>query len=265
MVKCPHLESMIPLKISGRNVSYAIFSIRKIQPSYCNTKNCLLAKIQDLNSGFRMLIDDEISISLSSLSINDEEFVRAKTRVSFRLEQVPVAIGGINIHGNPQISLPGLTISQLKDIYRGKITNCSQVSGPTQEIQDFSCNPNDRGNPEYFKEYVMEEGNFSALIAQRYERDQTDSICKDAGTPDSIEYGTAAKVCNQDTIKPLHLLNGQNQTVSPCKAKQANLTAFSDDINLITKQLFVISKRNGEDPERAVVAYANMLISDQGQ
>ena len=215
-------------------------------------------------SGIRMLIDDEISVALSSRSIKDEEFARAKTR-GFNLEPVPIAIDGIAMYVNPQISLPGLTVSQLKDIYTGKITNWSQVGGPNQEIKAFSRNPNDGGTPEYFKEHVMEKGDFAASVAQRYVRDQTDSIRTVAETPGGVGYGTAAEVCNQNTVKPLPLLNSQNQTISPCEDKQANLTAFADSTYPITRQLFVVIKRNGGDAERAGVAYANMLLSGEGQ
>jgi len=215
-------------------------------------------------SGIRMLIDDEISVALSSRSIKDEEFARAKTR-GFSLEPVPVAIDGIAIYVNSQVSLPRLTVSQLKDIYTGKITNWNQVGGPNQEIQAFSRNPNDGGTPEYFKEHVMEKGDFPSSIAQRYVRDQTDSIRKVAGTSGGIGYGTAAEVCNQDTIKPLPLLNSQNQPISPCEGQQANLTVFADNTYPITRQLFVIIKRNSRDAEVAGVAYANMLLSSEGQ
>jgi phosphate transport system substrate-binding protein len=45
-----------------------------------------------------------------------------------------VAIDGIAIAVHPDLPVSGLTITQLKDIYTGKIRNWRQVSGPNLAI-----------------------------------------------------------------------------------------------------------------------------------
>lgn len=215
-------------------------------------------------SGIRMLIEGQLSVAQSSRDLKDEEFERAKTR-GFTLEQVAVAIDGIALYVNPQLAIPGLTASQVKDIFTGKITNWSQVGGPNLEIKPFSRNPKDGGTPEFFENQVMSKEPFAASV-EPYVRDTTDSLRKVAGTPGGIGYATASEVCNQSLVKPLPLAKGETQTfISPCNGQQVNLTDFGNDAYPITRRLFVVIRRDGQLDEQAGVAYVNMLLSDEGQ
>ena len=45
------------------------------------------------------------------------------------LKEIPVAIDGIAIAVNFNLNIPGLTVTQLKNIYTGKITNWREVGG----------------------------------------------------------------------------------------------------------------------------------------
>jgi phosphate transport system substrate-binding protein len=176
-----------------------------------------------------------------------------------------VAIDGIALYVNPQLSILGLTVSQVKDIFTGTVTNWSQVGGPNLEIKPFSRDPQDGGTPEYFEEKVMSEESLAESV-QPYVRDTTDSLRQVASTPGGIGYATASEVCNQSLVRPLPLAKGETQTfVSPCQGKQVNLADFANDAYPITRRLFVVIKRDGSSDEQAGVAYVDMLLSDEGQ
>lgn len=70
----------------------------------------------------RMLIENQLAFSQASRSLKDEEIQRAQQR-GLTLKEVPVAIDGIAIAVHPDLPVSGLTITQLKDIYTGKISN----------------------------------------------------------------------------------------------------------------------------------------------
>jgi phosphate transport system substrate-binding protein len=56
--------------------------------------------------------------------------------------------------------------------------------------------------------------------------------------------------------------------VSPCidqVCKAVNKTAFTDGTYPLTRRIFVVIKQDGKLDEQAGVAYANMLLSDEGQ
>ncbi|MHC5937952.1 phosphate ABC transporter substrate-binding protein [Nostoc sp.] len=215
-------------------------------------------------SGIKMLIDGQLSFSQSSRPVKDEEFDSAKKR-NFTLEQKAVAIDGIAFYVHRDLAIPGLTVSQIKDIYTGRITNWSQVGGPAIEITPLSRDPNDGGTPEYFQEKVLKKEAFAPSV-KPYVIDTTTTIRKVAETPGGIGYATASEVCNQSLIEPLPIAKEANQGfVSPCIEKLVNKTDFAKDIYPLTRRLFVVIKGDRTLDEQAGVAYVNLLLSDEGQ
>ncbi len=215
-------------------------------------------------SGIKMLIEGQLNFSQSSRSVKEEEYESAKTR-NFTLEQQAVAIDGIAFYVHRDLAIPGLTVSQIKDIYTGKITNWKQVGGPAIEITPLSRDPNDGGTPEYFQEKVLAKEAFAPSV-QPYAIDTTTAIRKVAQTPGGIGYATASEVCNQSSINSLPIAKDANQGfVSSCIEKLVNKTDFAKDIYPLTRRLFVVIKRDRTLDEQAGVAYVNLLLSDEGQ
>lgn len=216
-------------------------------------------------NGIKMLLEGRLSLAQSSRPVKDDEFQKASVR-GFTLAQIPVAIDGIALYINPQISLPGLTMAQAKDIFTGKITNWREVGGPDLQITPVSRDPKDGGTPEYFEDKVMEKQAFSASV-QPFARDTTASIRQVAKTPGGIGYATASEVCNQASlVKPVAIARESGQPfISSCMGQQVNKAVFANDTYPITRRLFVVIKRDGSFDEQAGVAYANLLLSDEGQ
>lgn len=214
-------------------------------------------------SGIEMLINGQISVAQSSRSLKDEEFKRAQTR-GYSLEQIPIAIDGISIYTNPKLSIPSLTKSQIKDIYIGKVTNWKQLGGPNLPVHPFSRDPKDGGTPDFFEENVMAKQPYGSNV-QPFTRDTTDSIRKVSADLGGIGYATASEVCNQPTVKHLPISEGNKPAVSPCNGAQVNLQIFAQGDYPITRRLFVVIRRDGNLDEQAGVAYANLLLSNEGQ
>ncbi|ACC84976.1 PstS family phosphate ABC transporter substrate-binding protein [Nostoc punctiforme] len=217
-------------------------------------------------SGIKMLIEGQLNFSQSSRPLRDEEYESAKTR-NFTLEQQPIAIDGIAFYVHRDLAIPGLTVSQIKDIYTGRITNWKQVGGPAIEITPLSRDPNDGGTPEYFQEKVLAKEPFASSV-KPYVIDTTTAIRKVAQTPGGISYATASEVCPQTSIKPLSIAKQANQGFVPaCIEKLVNKNDFAKDIYPLTRRLFVVIKRERDRTldEQAGVAYVNLLLSDEGQ
>ncbi|MBR8839925.1 MAG: phosphate ABC transporter substrate-binding protein [Stigonema ocellatum SAG 48.90 = DSM 106950] len=214
--------------------------------------------------GIKMLIDGQLSFSQSSRPVKDDEYKAAKDR-NFQLEQIPVAIDGIAIYVNRQVSISDLKVSQLKDIFTGKIKNWKEVGGSDLAITPISRDPKDGGTPEYFQETVLEKADFADSV-QPYVRDTTSGIKKVATTPGGISYATASEVCDQSLVKVLSIGREFNQGfVAACNNKEVNKIDFAKDTYPITRRLFVVIKRDGRLDEQSGVAYANMLLTDEGQ
>jgi phosphate transport system substrate-binding protein len=225
-------------------------------------------------SGIRMLLDGQLTFAQSSRPLTDEEYQRAQQR-GFSLQQVPVAIEGLAIAVNPNLPVAGLTLSQLRDIYTGQITNWQQVGGPDLAIVPFSRRLEDGGTVEFFMDNVLDGAAFGNTVQQV--SNTTDALRRLANTPGGIYYASAPEVVPQCTVKPLPLARQSNEFVAPYQAplimpeqcptqrNQLNVEAFRSGQYPITRQLFVVIKQNGGIDQQAGEAYASLLLTTQGQ
>lgn len=226
------------------------------------------------SSGIKMLLNGQLAFSQSSRSIKDEEFKQAQAK-GFTLKEIPVAIDGIAVAVNPNLNIPGLTVAQLKDIYTGKLTNWSQVGGTNLKITPYSRRLSEGGTIEFFAENVLEGQKFGTNV--QFIPTTTQALREVANNPGGIYYASAPEVVPQCTVKPLSLLSGTNQLTPPYQEpfislsrcpqerNQLNAAAFQSGQYPITRRLFVIVKQNGQSDQQAGVAYANLLLTTQGQ
>ncbi|BDI19128.1 phosphate ABC transporter substrate-binding protein [Nostoc cf. commune SO-36] len=225
-------------------------------------------------TGIRMLIDNQLAFSQSSRSVKAEENTEAKQK-EFSLKEISVAIDGIAIAVNHNLNIPGLTVAQLKEIYTGKITNWQQVGGPNLPITVYSRSQEAGGTVEFFVENVLNKANFGSNV--NYIGTTTEAVRKIAMNTGAIYYASAPEVVPQCTIKslPLGRTSGQfvppyqepfiPQSECPSKRNQLNSQAFRSGDYAITRNLFVIVKQNGQTDQKAGEAYANWLLTPQGQ
>ena len=225
-------------------------------------------------TGIRMLLDNQLSIAQSSRSLKPEEYQSAKTR-GFTLKEIPVALEGIAIAVHPGLTIPGLTIEQLKGIYTGQITNWSQVGGANLPIVPYSRRLEDGGTVEFFAENVLGGGNFGSTV--QYINTTTQALQAVATNPGAIYYASAPEVLSQCSVKPL-AIGRQAGTLTPpyreplatgaqCGSQhnQLNADALKTGQYPLTRRLFVIVKQDGQADQQAGEAYANLLLSEQGQ
>lgn len=250
------------------------FIIQQVWPKFRLVYTDPTAGTPGTGSGIRMLIENQLAFSQASRSLKDEEIQRAQQR-GLTLKEVPVAIDGIAIVVHPDLPVSGLTITQLKDIYTGKIRNWRQVGGPNLAIIPYSRRKEDGGTVEFFIDQVLEKADFGDNI--QYVYSTTPALRKVSQNLGGIYYASAPEVVPQCGIKTLPLGKSENKLVAPyqepsipssqCpqKRNQLNELAFQKGEYPITRRLFVIIKQNGQLDEQAGEAYADLLLTDQGQ
>ena len=226
------------------------------------------------SSGIRMLIEGTITFAQSSRPLLDHELSRAVVR-GFSLKQIPIAIDGLAIASHPDLNIPGLTLDQVKAIYLGKITNWKQVGGPDLPIKPYSRPINDGGTVELFVQDILAGQPFGANI--EFVATTTQALQKLASNKGGIYYASAPEVVPQCTIKPLPLGRQPGkfippyrepfvkQSQCPSQRNQLNIQAFQTGQYPITRNLFVVVKQNGKVEQQAGEAYANLLLTEQGQ
>jgi phosphate transport system substrate-binding protein len=225
-------------------------------------------------TGIKMLIDNQLAFSQSSRSIKSEENSQAQQK-GFTLKEIPVAIDGIAIAVNHNLNIPGLTTAQIKDIYTGKITNWQKLGGANLPIIPLSRSQEAGGTVDFFIEYVLNKDKFGNNV--RYISTTTEAIRKIANTPGGIYYGSAPEIVPQCTIQSLPIGRTKEQFVTPYQQpeiaqsqcpnqrNQLNTENFRNGNYPITRNLFVIIKQNGQSDQQAGEAYANWLLTSQGQ
>lgn len=224
--------------------------------------------------GIQMLLNDQLSFSQSSRPLKDEEYAKARQKGYF-LRQIPIAIDGIAIAVHPDLQIAGLTIEQLKKIYTGKIVNWKEVGGADIPITPYSRKEEEGGTVSFFADNVMGDDDFGTNIV--FVKDTTDGIRKVSSNIGGVYYATATEIVYQCLVKSLPIGRLQDKLIPPyqepfvpsseCpkKRNKVNKEAFKRGEYPIARRLFVIIKRNGQIDESAGNAYANFLLTEQGQ
>jgi phosphate transport system substrate-binding protein len=224
-------------------------------------------------TGIAMLLNNQLAFSQSSRALNTEEYQQAQQR-GFTVVEVPVALEGIAIAVHPGLNVPGLTIQQLQQIYIGQITNWSEVGGPNQPITPYS-RPAAGGTVEFFVEEILAGQDFAPSV--QFVPNTTQALRVVSEDVGGIYYASAPEVIGQCTTKPLPLGRQSSQLVAPyleplvpeseCPGRrnQINPEVFQSGAYPITRPLFVIIRQDGQASQQAGEAYANLLLTDQGQ
>ncbi|NTV01458.1 MAG: phosphate ABC transporter substrate-binding protein [Chlorobiaceae bacterium] len=108
-------------------------------------------------NGAKSLINKSCDIASMSRPLKPQELSAAKSKGVNPISNV-VALDGIAIVVHPSNPVRSLTTAQIADIYKGKITNWSQVGGPNANIVVIQRESNS-GTQESFKEMVVGKEN----------------------------------------------------------------------------------------------------------
>lgn len=226
------------------------------------------------STGIKKLLQGQIDFAISSRPLTPEEYVRARQQ-GFSLSQHEIGIDGIAVVVNHSLPVDGISIESLKQIYLGKLTNWNQLGGPNLEIVPFSRKPEDSGTATFFRDTVLNEENFGSEV--KYPNSTTQALRQVNSIPNGIYYASASEIVSQCTVKPLSIGATQDSLVAPYEGKmispaqcpqlrnQIDRQAFSKGSYPLTRNLFVIVKRNGARQETIGKAYTNLLLSKQGQ
>lgn len=221
-----------------------------------------------------MLLDGRLTLVQLARPLHNREYGQAEQR-GFKLKQIPVAIDGIAIAVNRNLNISGLTVDQMRSIYSGQINNWKQIGGPDLNITPYSPPVGDNGTAEFFVEDILRGQVFGSNV--KLIPTTTQALRRLANTPGGIYYASAPEIVPQCSTKALPLGRRTNEFVSPYQEpfvspdecpnqrNQVNTKVFQTGRYPITRYLYVVTKENGRIEEQAGVAYANFLMTPQGQ
>ncbi|VEP11304.1 Phosphate ABC transporter substrate-binding protein [Hyella patelloides LEGE 07179] len=221
-------------------------------------------------TGIKMLLDGQISFAQSSRPIEDREYDSAIVRGKI-LKQVPVAIDGIAVVVNPQLEIEGLTIQQLEDIYRGKITNWAILGGQDREIIPYT-RPRQSGTTEYFYNNILESHSFGKNVTfLEYPTLALKQIEDNLGGMFFVSVSEVIDNCNFK-ILPIARRMGSNfislnRDNSYCglEKERLNIEVLRNGEYPLVRRLFIVIEANSPVDEEVGEAYKDYLLSKPGQ
>jgi phosphate transport system substrate-binding protein len=224
--------------------------------------------------GIEMLLQGQLAFVQSSRALRPEEYQLAQQK-GLKLKQIPVAVDSIAVAVNPKMNIPGLTLSQLQAIYTGRISNWRELGGADLPITVYSRPPSTGDMVDIFQSKILQNQQFGFNV--EFVSTTTQALRQLANNPGGIYYDSTAAIISQCTIKLLPLGLEKNQLVAPYRQplvppsecpqrrNQSNFKALRTAQYPLTHYLYVVFLENEGNKSQIGQAYANFLLTPQGQ
>lgn len=198
-------------------------------------------------SGIKAVLEGRCDIGLSSRSLKDKEKADG-------LKETILAYDGIAIIVNPKNKVSDLTVEQIADMYKGKITNWKQVGGDDAQIVLIGREAGS-GTRDGFESITKTKD----TCKYRQELTSTgDVITTVAGNPNAVGYASLASI--KSSVKAL--------TVGGVAASDATI---KNGTYAVQRPFVLVTKANAKLPDSAqkffdyiTSAKANKIITSAG-
>lgn len=113
--------------------------------------------------GINAVVNNEVEIGNASRAIKSKEISSARANGVNPVEYA-IAVDGLCVITSPNNPVKRLTVTQLGDIYRGKVKNWSEVGGPNKPVSLYGRQPNS-GTFVFFREMAV-KGEYAQSMRQ---------------------------------------------------------------------------------------------------
>jgi len=245
----PIIEAVLP-------VYHAIYKYADIKVKY-------IPEVDALN----LLLKDSVKMIIVTRPLSKNEVAFFNQKKLFPKE-TRIALDGIAVLVSPLNEDTLFTVSQIKDILLGKITNWKQINPDSElgEIKVIFDNPNS-STVRYVVDSITRSANLgSALSAMKYNSDVVDFIAK---TPNAIGLIGVSWVSDRDDPSCLTFLNKVNVAAISVEEKAVNSNSYQPYQAYIatgkypfTRYIYII---NAEPRMGLVTGFSAFVAGDKGQ
>jgi phosphate transport system substrate-binding protein len=201
-------------------------------------------------TGIAALINGTVDLAQSSREMKEDEKQKAKQARGTDIVEQAVALDALGVFVNAENPLQHLTMTQVKDIFQGKITNWNQIGGPTAPIVLYG-RESSSGTYDYFREHVLLKEDFAPRVQTLQ---GTAAVINAVGQDrNGIGYGGIAYAKN---VKAIAIAAEGAQPVAPSEATVA------DGTYPLSRKLFFYYAQNA--PER-VTKFAQWSLTPEAQ
>lgn len=200
--------------------------------------------------GISSLMDNTTDIAMLSRPVKFSEKMKLK-EAKQNIQEVIIAYDALAVIVHPENPVNKLTRKQLEDIFRGKITNWSQVGGKDQKIVVYTRETSS-GTYEFFKESVLKNKNYmSGTLSMPATGAVIQSVSQTKG---AIGYVGLAYVNSR--TKPLAIsYDGKNYTLP-------SVSNAAKKLYPIVRPLYYYYNIQNK---KTVSPFIQYLLSDEGQ
>lgn len=208
-------------------------------------------------TGIAALINGTCDLAMSSREVKPKEIALAEKKGSHPKEY-KVALDGLAVVVHSDNPVSELTMDQLSDIFKGKISNWKEVGGPDKKIVILSREVNS-GTHVYFKEHVLRKN---------------DAASKEEFSPDALLMPSSQAIADEITQNPDAIgYYGMGYVGKDHKAvaisQEAGSKAVYPTIDAVVSGEYPVSRpmyiyTNGE-PQGGVKEFMDFILSDEGQ
>lgn len=149
-------------KITVKGSDTMVILSQRWAEKYMNKNNGVSIQVTGGGSGtgINALINGTTDICNASRPMKSSEIQKLKERFSTSGIEIKCAKDGLTVYTNEENPVSNLTMSQLKEIYTGKITNWKQLGGKDAKIILYS-RENNSGTYVYFKDNVLKGADYA--------------------------------------------------------------------------------------------------------
>jgi phosphate transport system substrate-binding protein len=184
-----NLASSTTIRIKGSDTMIILADLWAEEYMKANPGISVYADGGGTATGMEALINGDVDICTASRPINPSEARRLVQRQGYLGVSILVAKDALSIYLHPQNPVRNLTMTQVREIFIGKITSWKEVGGSDAEIVLFNRSPNS-GTYLYFQEHVLDEQPYSPTVRTM---PGTEAITQAvAENPNAIGYGGIA-------------------------------------------------------------------------
>ncbi|MEI7640742.1 MAG: phosphate ABC transporter substrate-binding protein [bacterium] len=195
--------------------------------------------------GIAAITDNAVDIATSSRAMKNAEIVKARAK-GVNPVGTTIAQDGLSVVVNSANSLTALTLSQVKDIYTGKIKKWSELGGSDEVIVVISRD-SASGTFEVFNELALRGGKLTdTALMQLSNQEIATTVGK---TPGAIGYVGLAFITNEMRVLKIDGVMPSEKTVKSGEYK-------------LSRPLYMYT--NGE-PTGMAKEFIDFILSDEGQ
>lgn len=200
-------------------------------------------------TGIASLINGTVDFANASRSMKDEEIEEAAANGVEAIEYT-VAYDGIAVVVNPSLGVEDITFEQLGAIYRGEITNWSEVGGPDLDIVLLSRDTSS-GTYAFFLEFVVQAEDGDAV----YSADARLLPSTQAIVDETIANEAAIGYVGLGYVVP-------EVSVVEIDGVAASVAGVQDGSYSVARPLFMYA---AGEPDEVGKAYMDWILSADGQ